>query len=93
MCKAFAPNFGDKRTGCCITKTYRLTLPFSPIFSIFDQQHGCRPHSPTHFSLFSLLKINLRGLHFDTIEVIEAESQAVLNIITEHDFKEAVTKW
>jgi hypothetical protein len=26
----FAQNFGDKRTGCCITTTHRLTLPFSP---------------------------------------------------------------
>jgi hypothetical protein len=22
------PNFGDKRTGCCITTTHHLTLPF-----------------------------------------------------------------
>jgi hypothetical protein len=28
MRKDFALNFGDKRTGCCIT-THRLTLPFS----------------------------------------------------------------
>jgi hypothetical protein len=28
MCKNFASNFGDKRTGCRITKTYHLTLPF-----------------------------------------------------------------
>jgi hypothetical protein len=26
----FAPNFGDKRTGCCITTMHQLTLPFSP---------------------------------------------------------------
>jgi hypothetical protein len=31
------------------------------------------------------LKIKLKGLHFDTIELIEAESQAVLNTFTEHD--------
>jgi hypothetical protein len=31
MCEYFAPNFGDKRTGCCcITTTRCLTLPFSP---------------------------------------------------------------
>jgi hypothetical protein len=29
MCKDFALNFGDKRTGCGIT-TRHLTLPFSP---------------------------------------------------------------
>jgi hypothetical protein len=35
------------------------------------------------------LKIKLKGHHFDTIEVIEAESQAVLNTLTEHDFQDA----
>jgi hypothetical protein len=35
------------------------------------------------------LKIRLKGLHFDTIEVIEAESQAVLNILTEQDLQDA----
>jgi hypothetical protein len=35
------------------------------------------------------LKINLKGRHFDTIEAIETDSQAVLNTLTEHDFQEA----
>jgi hypothetical protein len=35
------------------------------------------------------LKIKLKGRHFDTVEVIEAESQAVLNTFTEHDFQDA----
>jgi hypothetical protein len=30
MCEDFAQNFGDKRTGCCITTTHFLTLPVSP---------------------------------------------------------------
>jgi hypothetical protein len=30
MCEDFTPNFGNKRTGCCITSTHHLTLPFSP---------------------------------------------------------------
>jgi hypothetical protein len=30
MCEDFAPNFGDKAAGHCITTTHRLTLPFSP---------------------------------------------------------------
>jgi hypothetical protein len=30
ICEGFAPNFGDKRTGRCITTTHHLTLPFSP---------------------------------------------------------------
>jgi hypothetical protein len=36
------------------------------------------------------LKIKLKGSHFDAIEVIEAESQAVLNTLTEHDFQNAL---
>jgi hypothetical protein len=44
---------------------------------------------PPYFSLFPRLKIKLKGRHFDTIEVIEAESQAVLNTLTEHDFRDA----
>jgi hypothetical protein len=35
------------------------------------------------------LKIKLKGRHFDTIEVTEAESQAALNILTEHEFQGA----
>jgi hypothetical protein len=35
------------------------------------------------------LKTKLKGRHFDTIEVVEAESQAVLNTLTEHDFQDA----
>jgi hypothetical protein len=30
--------------------------------------------------------MKLKGLRFDTVEVIDAESQAVLNILTDHDF-------
>jgi hypothetical protein len=32
------------------------------------------------------------GRHFDTFEVIEAESQAVLNTLTEHDFQDVFKK-
>jgi hypothetical protein len=32
MCELIAPMFGDKRIGCCITTTHRLTLPFSTEF-------------------------------------------------------------
>jgi hypothetical protein len=39
------------------------------------------PHPPC-FSLFPRLKIKLKGCHFDTFKVTEAESQAVLNIGT-----------
>jgi hypothetical protein len=38
------------------------------------------------------LKINLKGRHFGTIEASEAEWQAVLNTLTEHDFQNAFKK-
>jgi hypothetical protein len=38
------------------------------------------------------LKIKLKGRHFDTTEVIEAESRAVLNTLIEHDFQDAFKK-
>jgi hypothetical protein len=43
------------------------------------------PHPP-YFSLFPRLKI--KGRHFDTVEAMEAESQAVMNTLTEHDFQD-----
>jgi hypothetical protein len=35
------------------------------------------------------MTIKLKGCHFDTIQVIGAESQAVLNSLAEHDFQDA----
>jgi hypothetical protein len=59
----------------------------------FDQkQHDHR--SPLHPTfLFVQLKTKLKGHHFDATEVIKAESQAVLNTLTEHDFHDAFKKW
>jgi hypothetical protein len=42
---------------------------------------------------FFFLFPRLKGRHFDTVEVIETESQAVLNTLTEHDFQDAFKKW
>jgi hypothetical protein len=47
---------------------------------------------PPYFSLFFRLKIKLKGHHFDTVEMIEAESQAMLYTFTEHDFRDAFKK-
>jgi hypothetical protein len=44
---------------------------------------------PSYLSLFPRLKIKRKGRHFDTTEVIEVESQAVLNTLTEQDFQDA----
>jgi hypothetical protein len=44
--------------------------------------------NPPYFSLFPRLKIKLKDRHFDTVEVNEAESQSVLNTLTEQDFQD-----
>jgi hypothetical protein len=54
----------------------------------YQKRRDYCPHPP-YFSLFPRLKIKLKDRHFDTVEVIEAESQAVLNTLTEHDFQDA----
>jgi hypothetical protein len=46
----------------------------------YQKRYDCRPHTPC---------IPLKGGHFDTTEVIEAEWQAVLNTFTELDFQDA----
>jgi hypothetical protein len=49
------------------------------------------PHPPC-FSVVISLNIKLKGRHFGTIEMVEAESQGVLNNLTEHDFQDAFMK-
>jgi hypothetical protein len=39
------------------------------------------------------LKIKLKGRHFDTTKVIEAESQAVLNILQKQNCQVPFKKW
>jgi hypothetical protein len=59
---------------------------------IFDQkQHGCRP-TPTLHLMLPRLKIKFEGRHFDTTEMIEAELQTVLNILTKQYFQGAFIK-
>jgi hypothetical protein len=88
MCKDFAPNFGDKKLA--VTSQQCTTSHFLFHRKMFDQnQHDCHPSPPPPLTLlFSLpqLKIIFMGRHFDTTEVMKAESQAVLTTHTEHDF-------
>jgi hypothetical protein len=50
---------------------------------MFDQKHmTVVPHTPYS-----------PGHHFDTNEMTEAEWQAVLNTLTEHDFQDAYRIW
>jgi hypothetical protein len=44
---------------------------------------------PPYFPLFPGSKIKLKGHRFDTIEVNEAESQAVLNTLAENVLQDA----
>jgi hypothetical protein len=85
----FAPNFGDKRTHTSFFAREFLTKHNMTVI-----RHP--PYSPdlAPLSLFSVsqLKIKLKVRHFDTIEVIEAESQAALNNLTEHYFQDAFKK-
>jgi hypothetical protein len=47
---------------------------------------------PPYFYPYPRLKIKLKGRYTDTTEVIEAESQTVLNTLAEHDFQDALKK-
>jgi hypothetical protein len=89
MCEDFALNFGCNITGCCITIT--ISHLFFTRESLTKNNTTLVLHPP-YFPLFPRLKIKLESRHFDRIGVIEAESQAVLNTLTEHDFQNAFKK-
>jgi hypothetical protein len=79
--------------------TPRLTIPSSPAVS-GEKQFGCHPPptvlsdlAPCDFFLFPKMKLKLKGPRFDTTEEIQAESQRVLDTLTEKDFQEAFQKW
>jgi hypothetical protein len=48
---------------------------------------------PVTLILFPKMKLKLKGRRFDTIRVIQAISQRVLDTLTEKDFQEAFQKW
>jgi hypothetical protein len=55
------------------------------------------PHTidlaPCDFFLFQKKKLKLKVRRFDSTEEIQAESQRVLDTVTEKDFQEAFRKW
>jgi hypothetical protein len=70
-----------------VASLQRVVLRFLFYQGIRDQkQYDCR------FLCFPRLKIKLKGHHFDTTEVMEAESQAVLNTLTENNFRDVLEK-
>jgi hypothetical protein len=75
-CEHFAPNSGDKRTGCCIMTTHHLTFLSSPwIFFTNNYMTFVPPpillawFIPLRFFLFPRWKISLKGRHFYTTKV------------------------
>ena len=52
------------------------------------------PHlAPSDIFLFPKLKMKLEGRRFQTLEEIQAESQAVLNTLRENDLQECFKNW
>jgi hypothetical protein len=49
--------------------------------------------APCDTFLFPKMKLKLQGCQFDTTEEIQAESQSMLDTLTEKDFQEAFQKW
>ena len=49
--------------------------------------------APCDFFLFPKMKWKLKGRRFDTIEDIQAETQKVLDTLTEKNFQDAFQKW
>jgi hypothetical protein len=49
--------------------------------------------APCDFFLFLKMKFKPKGCRFVTIEEIQAESQRVLDSLTDKDFQEAFQKW
>ena len=49
--------------------------------------------APSVFFLFPRLKMKLKGRRFQTLEEIQAESQALLNTLRENDFQECFKNW
>jgi len=49
--------------------------------------------APCEFFLFPKLKMKPKGQRFQTVEEIQAESQAVLNTLCKNDFQECFKNW
>jgi hypothetical protein len=82
MWEGFAPNFGDKQNWLL----HQDNAPSHTSFftRAFPTKHDCCPPPPTPL-LFPYLKTKLRGHHFDTIEVIEAEQNTTSRMHLKYD--------
>jgi hypothetical protein len=85
ICEDFAPNFGDKKNRLLQQDNAQSHTSF---FARTFLSKTNMTVVPIHRAvLFFRMKIQLKGRHFDTIQVIEAESHAVLNTLIAHDFR------
>jgi hypothetical protein len=82
-CEDLAPNLSDKRISCRITTRHH----FSP---------GNFWPKITLLAWLGTLELfcfpDWKHCHFDITKVLETESQALLNTLTEHDFQDAFKK-
>jgi hypothetical protein len=91
---------GARTTGCSITTMHPRTplwlcSTFWPPKTWWSSPTP--PYSPDlapcDFFLFPKIKIKLKGRRFDTVEEIQAESQKVLNMLTQKDFQDSFQSW
>jgi hypothetical protein len=89
MREDFVPNFGDKNLTVASRQRTASLFHFQQGFFFLLKTTWLL--SPTHstFLCFPGLNIKLKGRHFSTVELTEAEAQAVLNSLTEHDFQDS----
>ena len=98
-CEDIVPNFGENRPGCFTMTTHRLTLPSSPNsfwlqtkFLLSPTHRNLLIWHPVTLFLLPKMKLKLKGRQFSSIEEIQAETQKVLETLTEKDFQEAFQK-
>jgi hypothetical protein len=90
MCEDFASNSGDElllHHDNAPSHTSFFTRDY-----FYQKQHDNRP-PPNILLSVSQIKNKLKGRQFNTTEMMEPESQAVLNTLTEHDFHAAFKTW
>jgi hypothetical protein len=85
MYEDFAQNFGDKKTGWDNAPSH-TSLFTREFFLLKNNMTFISP--PTLFACPGALQLFSLSLHFETIEMIEVQSQVVPNTLTEHDFQD-----
>jgi uncharacterized protein YmfQ (DUF2313 family) len=92
MCEDFTQNFGNKRTGWLLHHDNTPSHTSYSTREFLTKNNMTVISHPPYFPLFFQLKKKLKGHHFDIIKVSEAESQAVLNTLTDA-FKKYQEHW